>query len=53
MFKDMKMSDELCQEFKQSNQNSESIEIDFTVKVLTQGHWPNDQKDSQFLQQIP
>lgn len=47
------MSDELCQEFKQSNQNSESIEIDFSVKVLTQGHWPNDQKDSQFLQQIP
>ena len=41
MFKDMKMSDELCQEFK-SNNASESLEIDFSVKVLTQGHWPND-----------
>ena len=52
MFKDMKMSDELCQEFK-SNPASESLEIDFSVKVLTQGHWPNDQKDAQFFQQLP
>ena len=48
MFKDMKMSDELCQEFK-SNPASEQLEIDFSVKVLTQGHWPNDQKDTQFF----
>ena len=52
MFKDMKMSDELCQEFN-NNMASEAIEIDFQVKVLTQGHWPNDQKDTQFFQTIP
>ena len=49
MFKDMKMSEELCQEFK-SNTACEALEIDFSVKVLTQGHWPNDQKDTQFFQ---
>jgi len=52
MFKDMKMSDELCTEFK-SNAASEVLEIDFSVKVLTQGHWPNDKKESQFFQNIP
>ena len=49
MFKDMKMSEELCQEFKSSAASS-SLDIDFQVKVLTQGHWPNDTKDTQFLQ---
>ena len=48
----MKMSEELCQEFKSSAASS-SLDIDFQVKVLTQGHWPNDTKDTQFLQQLP
>ena len=41
MFKDMKMSEELCQEFSNSSA-SKTLEIDFAVKVLTQGHWPNE-----------
>lgn len=41
MFKDMKMSEELCQEFKNTSP-SKTFEIDFSVKVLTQGHWPNE-----------
>lgn len=41
MFKDMKMSDELCSEFTSSPAH-QVLEIDFSVKVLTQGHWPND-----------
>ena len=52
MFKDMKMSDELCQEFK-SSPASEALEIDFSVKVLTQGHWPNENKDTQYFNTIP
>ena len=52
MFKDMKMSDELCQEFK-SSPTSQGLEIDFSVKVITQGQWPNDKKETQFFQQIP
>ena len=48
MFKDMKMSEELCTEFR-SSVTSDSLEIDFSVKVLTQGHWPNDQKDTVFF----
>ena len=53
MFKDMKMSEELCQEFKNTSTASDNVEIDFAVKVLTQGHWPNENKDQQFFQQIP
>ena len=49
MFKDMKMSDELCQEFK-SSPTSQGLEIDFSVKVITQGQWPNDKKETQFFQ---
>ena len=41
MFKDMKMSEELCTDFTNSPM-SQALEIDFSVKVLTQGHWPND-----------
>lgn len=48
MFKDMKMSEELCSEFS-SSATYQTLEIDFSIKVLTQGHWPNDQKDSQFF----
>ena len=35
MFKDMKMSEELCQEFKNSNAANDAVEVDFGVKVLT------------------
>ena len=52
MFKDMKMSEELCNEFKASAA-SHVLEIDFSVKVLTSGHWPNDGKEAQFHHQIP
>jgi len=48
MFKDMKMSEELCQEFK-NTPTSLTLEIDFSVKVITQGQWPNDKKEAQYF----
>jgi len=43
MFKDIKMSEQRMQEFKKSPSHS-MISIDFNVKVLTTGHWPNESK---------
>ena len=44
MFKDMKMSEELAQEFR-SKPSCQALSVDITVKVLTSGHWPNDSKE--------
>lgn len=44
MFKDMKMSEDLCQDFRTLPQ-AKQLDIDFNVKVLTSGHWPNYLKD--------
>ena len=52
MFKDMKMSDELCQEFRQEDV-SRHLDIDFNVKVLTSGHWPNYLKDTNVQLTLP
>ena len=46
MFKDMKMSDELMHEFRQ-RPYSKTLQLELNMKVLTAGHWPNDQKDPQ------
>ena len=43
MFKDIKMSEQRMQEFKKSPSHS-MIAIDFNVKVLTTGNWPNENK---------
>jgi cullin 3 len=43
MFKDIKMSEQRMQEFKKSPSHA-MIAIDFNVKVLTTGHWPNENK---------
>ena len=43
MFKDIKMSEQRMQEFKKSQSHS-MIAIDFNVKVLTTGNWPNENK---------
>lgn len=52
MFKDMKNSEELCSEYHNSVAFNQ-MDIDFSVKVLTQGHWPNQQKDMNYFAQIP
>ena len=44
MFKDIKMSDDTMNEFKQSSLYKQ-ISFDVSVKVLTSGNWPTDQKD--------
>jgi hypothetical protein len=44
MFKDVKMSEQRNQEFKQS-QSYRCINFDFNVKVLTTGQWPNQTRD--------
>lgn len=45
MFKDMKMSDELMTEFKQRPICS-SLKLELNMKVLTAGHWPQEQKET-------
>ena len=44
MFKDIKMSDDTMNDFKQTV-HYKQITFDLSVKVLTTGNWPNDQKD--------
>jgi hypothetical protein len=46
MFKDMKMSDDLMAEFRQKPVYK-NLTLELQMKVLTSGHWPNDQKDAQ------
>ena len=52
MFKDMKMSEDLCSEFREQPA-SEALGISFNVKVLTSGHWPNCVKDQNMAISIP
>ena len=44
MFKDIKMSEETMTEFKQS-QLSKKLTIDMSIRVLTTGNWPNENKE--------
>jgi len=41
MFKDMKMSDELMVEFR-NTPSAKNLPLELNMKVLTQGHWPNE-----------
>lgn len=53
MFKDMKMSDELMVEFRQTP-SAKNLPIELNVKVLTQGHWPNERQEVNMqLVQLP
>ena len=45
MFKDIRMSEETMQEFK-NTQLSKALSIEMSVKVLTTGNWPNETKDT-------
>lgn len=45
MFKDIKMSDETMNEYKQTSL-AKKLNIELSVKVLTTGNWPNDMKES-------
>lgn len=44
MFKDMKLSDDLMVEFRQTEACKE-LPLDLNMKVLTQGHWPNEKQE--------
>lgn len=44
MFKDIKMSEDTINEFKNTSL-SKSLNFELNVKVLTTGNWPNDPKD--------
>ena len=46
MYKDIKMSEQQNHEFKRCA-SAQSINIEFFVKVLTTGHWPNESRDIQ------
>lgn len=45
MFKDIKMSEETMNEFKQTAL-AKKLTIELSVKVLTTGNWPNEAKDA-------
>jgi len=47
MFKDIKMSEELTKEFQGSLCYNAIQPLEMNVKVLTTGHWPNDQRETQ------
>ena len=50
MFKDIKMSEELTKEFQGSLVYNTIHPLEkMTVKVLTTGHWPNEQREAQQL----
>jgi hypothetical protein len=44
MFKDIKVSEELTQEFH-TKQSCQALTLELNLKVLTQGHWPKDGKE--------
>lgn len=46
MYKDVKMSDELTRDFQASPSARTLGGVELTLKVLTTGHWPNDQKEA-------
>ena len=53
MFKDITMSEATMQEFKGSSLNKQ-LNFELSVKVLTTGNWPNEQKDqSAILANLP
>ena len=52
MFKDMKLSDELNQEFRNKS-SFQTTQVELSVKVLTSGHWPNDGKEAVSLGSLP
>lgn len=47
MFKDIKMSEELTKEFQGTQMYSSLQPLEMNIKVLTTGHWPNDQREAQ------
>lgn len=52
MFKDIKMSEETMNEFKQT-QLAKKLSVELNVKVLTTGNWPNEAKDNSALLVLP
>lgn len=42
MYRDIKLSEELSKDFSECNAYKNLQPMDFSVKVLTTGHWPND-----------
>jgi cullin 3 len=53
MFKDIKMSEDTMAEFKQHSL-AKQLNFELSVKVLTTGNWPNEQKDlSGIIQSLP
>jgi len=41
MFKDIKMSKKIVEDFREGHDNSNMVEnIEFSVEILTSGHWP-------------
>jgi cullin 3 len=52
MFKDMKMSEDLCNEFREQPA-ADALDVNFNVKVLTSGHWPNYLKENNVSISLP
>lgn len=52
MYKDMKMSEDLSSEFL-NQPSANALDLNFSVKVLTSGHWPNHLKDTNLAITLP
>ena len=52
MFKDIKMSEETVNEFKQT-QFAKKLSVEMQVKILTTGNWPNETKDTTLQVVLP
>jgi hypothetical protein len=45
MFKDIRLSEDTTTEFKQ-NALGRGLHIDLSIKILTTGNWPNDNRET-------
>jgi len=50
MYRDIKTSEELSKDFQETNIYQTIQPMEMSVKVLTTGHWPNDQRDTAQIQ---
>lgn len=46
MYRDIKTSEELSKDFQETHIYKSIQPMEMSVKVLTTGHWPNDQRDT-------
>lgn len=45
MYKDIKLSEEITKDFQNTQAYNTLQPMELNIKVLTTGHWPNDQRE--------